>query len=276
VLKEVEQVSKMDDFRGYITDLGGPSANMYGMKGKDQEQCRKCARASCLFPKICPNLDTDHRPLTDLYRKTSAIEGVKKITIGSGIRYDFLNQENRLNHFREYAEQLITNHVSGRLKVAPEHSSQAVLKMMRKPDFSLFSELLRLFRQVNNEKGLNQQLIPYFISGHPGCRTEDMAELAIQTKRMNFKLEQVQDFTPTPMTLATEIYYTGLDPYTLKPVFTAKGAKEKQAQLQFFFWYKKEYHNRLISELQKIGRSDLIAPLLGKVLRERTKTRKKG
>ncbi len=272
ILKEVQAVTKMEDFRGYISDMGGPSANMYRMKGRDTVLCMKCKRSSCLYPSICNNLNTDHSALTMLYKKASATEGVKKIFIGSGIRYDFLDQDNRINHFREYAKNLIEEHVSGRLKVAPEHTSDKVLKLMRKPSFNLFLRFNSLFNQVNSKKGINQQLIPYFISGHPGCTTEDMAELAVITKQLNFKLEQVQDFTPTPMTLATEIYYTGLDPYTMKAVKTARGEKEKKDQLQFFFWYKKEFRDRIRSELQRIKRPDLKDKLLGAGRSEKTKS----
>ncbi|MFZ5939832.1 MAG: YgiQ family radical SAM protein [Bacteroidota bacterium] len=271
ILNEVRSVVAMEDFRGYISDLGGPSANMYRMKGKDSALCRKCRRPSCLYPKICNNLDTDHRRLTSLYLRAAEVEGVKKVFIGSGVRYDFIEQDNRLSHFAEYAEELISAHVSGRLKVAPEHTEESVLRMMRKPDFRLFHSLLALFNRINNRHGLRQQLIPYFISAHPGCRPEDMAELAVKTKQLNFKLEQVQDFTPTPMTLATEIYYTGLDPYTLKPVLTAHTPEEKQEQLQFFFWYKKEFANRIRIELRRLGRDDLIGKLLGKSAHAGTK-----
>jgi len=275
VLREVEAVSQMEDFRGYISDLGGPSANMYRMKGQDPEKCEKCKRPSCLYPSVCPNLNTDHSFLTRLYKNAAAVKGVKKVFIGSGVRYDFLGQDNSRNHFVEYATNLIENHVSGRLKVAPEHSSERVLKLMRKPGFSLFEKLNTLFRKVNEENGQNQQLIPYFISGHPACDTEDMAELAVRTKQLNFRLEQVQDFTPTPMTLATEIYYTGLDPYTLKTVYVARNEREKKNQLQFFFWYKKEYSERIKMELMRAGRADLIPKLLGKAGNFRTKERRK-
>lgn len=272
VLAEVDAASSMDDFKGYISDLGGPSANMYRMKGKDPERCRTCRRPSCLHPKICPNLDTDHRELTSLYQKASALPGIKKIFIGSGIRYDFLEEDNKRNHFREYFENLVEHHVSGRLKVAPEHSSPDLLRLMRKPDFSLFEKLNSLFQRISREKGLKQQLIPYFISSHPGCDTGDMAELAVKTKELNFKLEQVQDFTPTPMTLATEIYYTGLNPYTMKPVYVARSEKDKKKQLQFFFWYKKEARDGIRKELLRIGKTELITKLLGKDSFERTKT----
>ncbi len=264
ILRELKFISNTEGFKGHITDLGGPSANMYKMQGKNLEVCRKCKRYSCLHPKICGNLDTDHQPMIDLYRKASKVDGIKKITIGSGIRYDFLVQDNKENHFKEYFRDLVKNHVSGRLKIAPEHSSPEVLSIMRKPDIQLFKDLYREFKNINRENHMNQQLIPYFISSHPACKPEDMAELALTTKEMGYKLEQVQDFTPTPMTLATVMYYTGLDPYTLKPVITAKTDKEKSKQTMFFFWYKKEYQQQIRQELERMGRKDLVNKLLGR------------
>ena len=262
ILREVQQVAEMPDFKGYISDLGGPSANMYRMKGINEKICSKCKRPSCLHPSICKNLDTDHRPLTSLYREASKVKGIKKITIGSGIRYDFLKQNSDINHFREYFHELVKHHVSGRLKVAPEHSAKEVLEIMRKPDYHLFDRLYTDFKNINAQEGLNQQLIPYFISSHPHCSTEDMAELALATKQQGYRLEQVQDFTPTPMTLATVMYYSGYDPYTLEKVVTAKTSDEKSKQLMFFFWYKKEYRNEIKRELTRIGRQDLLRKLI--------------
>ncbi len=243
ILKEVEKVTQMPDFKGHISDLGGPSANMYRMHGKDESLCEKCVRPTCIQPNICKNLDTSHKALTELYKEVDRNPNVKKVTIGSGIRYDlFLTDEDpdgRLG-YDEYFEQLVRRHVSGRLKVAPEHVSDNVLRLMRKPSFSLFLKLKKRFDAINEKYHLNQQLIPYFISSHPACKLEDMAELALKTKELGYHLEQVQDFTPTPMTLATEIYYSGYDPYTLKPVFVARTKEEKLAQQRFFFWYKPE------------------------------------
>ena len=244
ILKEVKQVVAMPDFKGYISDLGGPSANMYGMGGRNLKACEKCRRPSCIFPQICPNLNTDHSRLLDIYHAVDALPEVKKSFIGSGVRYDLLlyqSKDEKSNAAaRQYTRELICNHVSGRLKVAPEHTSDRVLRQMRKPPFSQFEQFNRIFNRINKEEGLNQQLIPYFISSHPGCREEDMQQLATITRRLNFRLEQVQDFTPTPMTIATETWYTGYDPYTLEPVFSARTPKEKLAQRQYFFWYKKE------------------------------------
>ncbi|MFC2161456.1 YgiQ family radical SAM protein [Acidobacteriota bacterium] len=263
IKNEVDAIIKMPGFQGYITDIGGPSANMYKMIGKRLELCQKCLKPSCIFPKICSNLETDHTPMTDLYSSISEHPGVKKATIGSGIRYDlFFDHDGSIPEDKiNYVKQLIRNHVSGRLKVAPEHTSDKVLEIMRKPSFPLFHKLKKIFNEVNRKEGLNQQLIPYFISSHPGSRIEDMAELAAETKELNLHLEQVQDFTPTPMTMATVIYYSGYHPYTLKKIHSAKSRDEKINQRQFFFWYKQEYRNQIISELKEIGRYDLIEKL---------------
>lgn len=268
ILKEVKKIIAMPDFKGYLSDLGGPSANMYGMHGKNQKACEVCKRPSCVNPQICPNLNTDHSKLLEIYHAVDALPGIKKSFIGSGVRYDLLlhkSKDEKVNQAaREYTRELITKHVSGRLKVAPEHTSPEVLKFMRKPSFDLFYEFKRIFDKINKEEGLNQQIIPYFISSHPGCHEEDMAELAVITKGLDFHLEQVQDFTPTPMTISTETWYTGYDPYTLEPVFSAKTQKEKLAQRMFFFWYKPEERRAIKSELRRIGRSDLIAKLYDK------------
>ena len=268
ILKEVKQIVDQPDFKGYLSDLGGPSANMYRMGGKDIKFCRKCKRPSCIHPKVCPNLNTNHRPLLDIYHSVDAIKGIKKSFIGSGVRYDLLQYDSKdpeINRSTvEYTRELIAKHVSGRLKVAPEHTSDKVLNFMRKPSFSQFQQFKRTFDKLNKELNMKQQLIPYFISSHPGCKEEDMAELAVITKNLDFHLEQVQDFTPTPMTVSTEAYYTGYHPYTLEPIFTAHNPKEKLAQRQFFFWYQREYKNQIINELRKLGRKDLIDKLYGK------------
>ncbi len=265
ILKEVKGLTQHPEFKGYLSDLGGPSANMYRMKGKNSNLCEKCRRYSCLFPSICRNMDTDHSNLIELYKKVDSIPSIKKSFIGSGVRYDLLLQENtdvKTHESQvEYMEELIKNHVSGRLKVAPEHTSDNVLNLMRKPSFQLFYKFKKCFDRINNENGLKQQLIPYFISSHPGCREEDMAELACLTKNLDFKLEQIQDFTPTPMTLSTEIYYTGIHPYTLEKVWTPHSKEDKLEQRKFFFWYKKENQRDIINDLRKMGRADLIAQL---------------
>ena len=268
ILNEVKRITELPDFKGYLSDLGGPSANMYRLQGKDLNICRKCKKPSCIFPVVCPNLNTDHTPLLDIYRSVDRMKGIKKSFIGSGVRYDLLLHESKdplaaASH-EAYTNELIARHVSGRLKVAPEHTSDHVLNIMRKPSFELFGRFKARFDKINRENGLNQQIIPYFISSHPGCRNVDMAELAVQTKRLNFHLEQVQDFTPTPMTLATEIYYSGYHPYTLEPVFTARTKEEKLEQRKFFFWYKPEYRNAIVRDLQRMKRPDLQQKLFEK------------
>ena len=267
ILKEVDEVTKMPGFKGYLSDVGGPSANMYKMKGKIQSICDTCVAPSCIHPVICHNLDTSHKPMTDLYRAIDSHPEVKKSFIGSGIRYDMLvpeyNKQADPKELEDYTEEVITNHVSGRLKVAPEHTSDPVLRLMRKPSFSYFHQFKKSFDKINLKKKLNLQLIPYFISNHPACEVEDMANLAAETKDMGFKLEQVQGFTPTPMTVATVIYYSGYHPYTLKKVFVPKTKKEKDEQHRFFFWYKKENKNWIRNTLDKVNRNDLIQKLLG-------------
>ena len=242
ILREVKAITEMPDFKGYLSDLGGPSANMYQMRGKRQELCEKCKRPSCIHPAICPNLNGDHRPLLDIYRSVDSLPGIKKSFIGSGVRYDMLLhdwKDEALNRAAaEYTKELITKHVSGRLKVAPEHTSDAVLNLMRKPSFSLFRQFKSIFDTTCRKAGLKQQLIPYFISSHPGCTVRDMADLAAITKQMNYKLEQVQDFTPTPLTVSTTCWATGYHPYTLEPIYSAKTPEEKHEQNKLFFWYK--------------------------------------
>ena len=268
ILREVKAVAQLPDFKGYLSDLGGPSANMYAMGGKDKTLCARCKRPSCIHPKVCPNLNTDHRPLLDIYRAVDALPEIKKSFIGSGVRYDLLqhrSDDEAVNRAaKEYTHELITKHVSGRLKVAPEHTSDKVLQVMRKPSFGQFEQFKRTFDRINREENLRQQIIPYFISSHPGCTAEDMAELAVLTKRMDFQLEQVQDFTPTPMTVSTEAWYTGFHPYTLQPIFSAKSQRDKLAQRQFFFWYKPEMRRAIMEELRRIGRRDLIDKLFGR------------
>ena len=267
IVAEVQKIALLPDFKGYISDLGGPSANMYGMNGRDKTLCKKCRRNSCVHPTVCRNMNADHRPLLDVYHAVDDLPCVKKSFIGSGVRYDIIlhdNNDKALNEAAlQYAEELIRNHVSGRLKVAPEHTEPNVLNMMRKPDFALFDKFVKLFEDVCRRYGLRQQIIPYFISSHPGCTLEDMAELALKTKRLNFQLEQVQDFTPTPMTLATEMYYTGIDPHGMKPVYVARRPEEKLRQRMFFFWYKPEQRKQIAAALRGIGRADLITRLLG-------------
>lgn len=265
ILAEVRQVVAMDDFKGYISDLGGPSANMYRMGGRDTGICAKCMRPSCLHPKPCPNLDNDHTPLIEVYKAVDSLPGVKKSFIGSGVRYDLAmhrsGNEKAEAANRRYIAELIRNHVSGRLKVAPEHTEDDVLEVMRKPSFSLFYEFKDIFDRINSRENLKQQLIPYFISSHPGCTETHMAELAIKTRDLDFHLEQVQDFTPTPMTVATEIYYSGVHPYTGEKIFTAITPEQKLAQRQYFFWYDRAYRSGIMDSLRRLHRPDLIKRL---------------
>lgn len=276
ILEEVRRITEMPDFKGYISDLGGPSANMYKMHGHDLEKCKKCTRPSCLHPRPCPNLDNNHSPLLEIYHEVDSIARIKKSFIGSGVRYDLSMAPNKDPEIdkvnRRYNEELIRFHVSGRLKVAPEHTSERVLDCMRKPSFSLFYKFKDLFDRLNEKYALRQQLIPYFISSHPACTEEDMAELAAITKKLNFHLEQVQDFTPTPMTVASEIYYTGYHPYTMEQVYTARTPEEKQNQRKYFFWYKPEFANEIRKSLAKLNRGDIAKELFGSSYRSnRTK-----
>lgn len=267
IMREVEQVTSDPDFKGYISDLGGPSGNMYRMKGIDESICEKCVSPSCIHPVVCSNLDTSHQPLTEIYKKVDAHPKVKKAFVASGIRYDLLVKDYNKNldtdQAEEYMEQVITRHVSGRLKVAPEHTADDTLRVMRKPSFKHFHKFKESYDRIQEKHDLKQPLIPYFISSHPGCKEEDMANLAAETKDMGFKLEQVQDFTPTPMTVATVIYYSGVHPYTLKPTFVPKSKTEKKDQHRFFFWYKKENRQWVKDKLLNAGKPELLEKLVG-------------
>ncbi len=267
ILAEVDKITEHPEFKGYISDLGGPSGNMYRMKGIDEAICKRCVSPSCIHPVVCSNLDTTHKPMTEIYRKVDAHPKVKKAFVGSGIRYDLLvndyNKQLKQGDAEEYMEQLITRHISGRLKVAPEHTDDDTLRVMRKPSFRYFHKFKEIYDRIQKRHGLNQPLIPYFISSHPGCKEEHMANLAAETKEMGFKLEQVQDFTPTPMTVATEIYYSGVHPYTLKPYFVPKTNEEKRDQHRFFFWYKPENRQWIKEKLTKAKRPELLNRLLG-------------
>jgi len=268
IMKEVDAVSQMPDFKGYISDLGGPSANMYRMKGKDQSICDKCSAPSCIHPVVCHNLDTSHEALTNIYKKVDKHPKVKNAFVSSGIRYDLLvkeyNKKGEDKDMETYMDQLVSKHLSGRMKVAPEHTSDETLHIMRKPSFKFFHEFKKRYDRINKKHGKDQPLIPYFISSHPGSKEEDMAHLACETKDMGFKLEQVQGFTPTPMTVATIIYYTGVHPYSLKPIYTAKSKAERMAQHLFFFWYKSENRFKIKEKLSKLKRWDMVDQLLGK------------
>ncbi|WP_430817287.1 YgiQ family radical SAM protein [Carboxylicivirga sp. RSCT41] len=282
ILKEVDEIAKMPDFKGYLSDLGGPSANMYKMEGKNLRICQRCTRPSCIHPNICTNLNTDHSEMTDIYKSVNSRKDIKKAFIGSGVRYDMLynpmaSSEEQKSH-KAYMEELIVNHVSGRLKVAPEHTSDQVLKIMRKPTFKLFHKFKADFDRINKEKQLKQQIIPYFISSHPGSEELDMANLACETHDMDFKLEQVQDFTPTPMTVATVIYYSGVHPYTLEETYTPRTKNEKLQQRMYLFWYKKEFQEKIKDRLKNFKRFDMIKKLFpekeNKEAVKRSKSRK--
>lgn len=255
VLAEVEDLCRRDYFKGHVSDLGGPSANMYRLKGKNEKACQQCARPSCIFPKVCPNLNLNHQPLIELYRKASEMPGVKHITIGSGIRYDMLIADtvtDKENHLSDYIREVVNHHVSGRLKVAPEHTSSKVLQKMRKPDFKQFGIFLDKFNDANRQSGKNQQLIPYFISSHPACTLDDMKELSRLSHQYHLMTDQVQDFTPTPMTYATAMYYLGFDPYTKEKVFVARDIHEKRTQNEWFF--KKNTSVKPASQRREHGR----------------------
>ncbi len=255
IFNEIKKIIQLPDFKGYLSDLGGPSANMYMMKGKEMKLCQVCSRPSCIWPAVCKNLNTSHKELTELYRKVDRIEGIKKSFIGSGVRYDLLFPEWNKNAGRdeaEYLEELIKNHISGRLKVAPEHTAPHVLAYMRKVPFDLFRKLKKRFDNIRTKHDLKYEMIPYFISAHPGCTDADMKDLVADVKSLGIKPEQVQDFTPTPMTLSTLMYYTGFDPYSGKKVYVAKNIEEKRRQKEYFFWYKKDQrHTRLNDQTNK-------------------------
>lgn len=264
VLKELEKITQMDDFKGHITDIGGPSANMYKMSGKDLNICKRCKRPSCIFPNVCKNLNTDHTAMVNLYGKARNKYNIKRISIGSGVRYDLIQHAHPENRAaaETYLEDLVRYHVSGRLKVAPEHTQDKVLNIMRKPGFGLFVDLKKRFDQINKKYGMNQQLIPYFISSHPGCEVKDMVHLAAESRKHDLITDQVQDFTPTPMTLATVMYYSGIDPYSHEKVYVAKDREAKLAQRKYFFTKDRKNHEAIKKDLQKLGLSDLERALL--------------
>ena len=258
ILREVDTITADPDFHGVLSDLGGPSANMWRMRGRNQELCRRCSRYSCSMPTLCKNLDSDHSPMISLLHKVAANPKVKHLYVGSGIRCDLFTDDNA---GWQYFRRVVLNHTSGRLKVAPEHTSDHVLALMRKPSFSLFRETKRRFDEICRQADLRYQLIPYYISSHPGCRLEDMAQLAVDMKQMGYRLEQIQDFTPTPMTIATEMYYTGIDPTTLKPVYVVTTPADKADQRRLFFFYKPEMQRDIINSLRKNNLNTYISRL---------------
>ena len=237
ILREAAALTMLPGFAGNISDLGAPTANMYGMKGKDRERCARCRRKSCLFPSPCDNMDRSHARLLGLYAKVDALKGIRHSYIGSGIRYDlFIDKDGFVDGTsRKYLTELILKHTSGRLKVAPEHTEGHVLALMAKPSFVLFERLRGEFDRICAREGVRMQLVPYFISGHPGCTMEDMERLSRNRYLEGLYMEQVQDFTPTPMTASSVMFYSGLDPKTLKPVFVERDVERKKRQKSFFF-----------------------------------------
>jgi uncharacterized radical SAM protein YgiQ len=237
ILREIEKVKALPGFAGNISDVGGPTANMYRMGGKDKTLCEKCRRKSCLFPVICSNLNNSHKSLLELYHKIDALPGIKHSYIGSGIRYDLFLSEKGFydNTCRDYFYELMEKHTSGRLKVAPEHTEDEVLKQMGKPSFKLFERLREEFDLHNRKRDMHLQLVPYFISSHPGCTMADMQALAHNKCLRGVYMDQVQDFTPTPMTRSSVSYYTGLDTRTFRPIPVEKNPQRKKEQKSYFF-----------------------------------------
>ena len=237
IVREAEEMRSLPGFAGNISDLGAPTANMYGMKGRDAELCAVCRRKSCLFPSPCRNLDRSHDRLLRLYARIASIKGIRHAYIGSGIRYDLFLDENGFvdSSSCPYLKELILEHTSGRLKVAPEHTEEHVLKYMAKPSFRLFIRLRKEFDRITAAGGRHCSLVPYFISGHPGCTMRDMARLSRNPALKGLYMDQVQDFTPTPMTTSSVMYYTGLDPRTMEKVFVERDIERKRSQKSFFF-----------------------------------------
>lgn len=237
IVAEVRRLAAMPEFHGNISDLGAPTANMYGMRGADTSRCEVCRRKSCLYPAPCRNLDRSHERVLRMYGKVMAVKGVKHAYIGSGVRYDlFLDEKGFIDDTgKPYLKSLMLEHTSGRLKVAPEHTEDKVLGYMAKPSFRLFERLRTEFDAINRENGTHTELVPYFISSHPGCTFQDMERLAHNPGLKGIWMDQVQDFTPTPMTTSSVMFYTGLDPRTLKPVFVERDPDRKKAQKQLFF-----------------------------------------
>jgi uncharacterized radical SAM protein YgiQ len=237
ILKEIEALNSLPGFAGNISDVGAPTANMYGMRGRNPDLCGQCRRKSCLFPSPCKNMDRSHERLLKLYEKIAAVPGIRHAYIGSGIRYDlFLDEKGYVDESSyPYFKELVLNHTSGRLKVAPEHTEDSVLKLMAKPSFKLFSRLRREFDRIVRSGGRKCELVPYFISGHPGCGMKEMEKLARNPDLSGLYMDQVQDFTPTPMTTSSVMYYTGLDTKNLQKIFVERDIERKRAQKSFFF-----------------------------------------
>jgi uncharacterized radical SAM protein YgiQ len=252
ILREVRALRRMDDFRGTITDLGGPTANMYQMKCKDDAIETACRRMSCVFPEVCENLGTDHGPLLQIMKAVREEPGVSKVFIASGVRYDLAERS------PEFIAALAQHHTGGQLSVAPEHSKKEVLDRMKKPGIESYERFVEQFKCKSQEAGKEQHLVPYFISGHPGSTLRDMVDLAVYLKQNDLRPRQVQDFIPTPMSMAACMYYTGIDPFTRSPVYTARDLHEKRLQKALLLYWDAAHHDEAREALIKAGRGDLI------------------
>lgn len=252
VLREVRALRRMDDFRGTITDLGGPTANMYNLKCKSPTIEAACRKLSCVHPDICPNLNTDHTAVIDVMEKVREAPGVKHVFIASGVRYDLATRS------PEYVAALAKHHVGGHLSVAPEHVAPGVLDKMKKPGIAVYEKFKEMFACASQDAGKEQYEIPYFISGHPGCTLDDMIELALWLKAQGYRPRQVQDFIPTPMSVASAMYYTGIDPLTMEPIYSARGLREKKLQKALLLYWDKANWPLAREALLQAGRGDLI------------------
>ena len=252
ILREVRALRRMDDFRGTITDLGGPTANMYQMKCKDEAIETACRRMSCVFPEVCENLGTDHGPLLQVMKAVRQEPGVSKVFIASGVRYDLAERSPK------FIAELAQHHTGGQLSVAPEHNKKDVLDRMKKPGIESYERFVEQFKCASREAGKEQHLVPYFISGHPGSTLGDMVDLALYLKENGLRPRQVQDFIPTPMSMAACMYYTGIDPFTRKPVYTARDLHEKRLQKALLLYWDADHHDETREALIKAGRGDLI------------------
>jgi len=265
ILNEIEQITKMPDFKGYISDIGGPSANMYYMAPKDVQRCEKCKRYSCLYPSLCNNVNSSHKSLIELYDNVKKINGIKAAFVNSGIRYDlFLNENGYMPEGKEYFNKLVSNHISGRLKVAPEHSSAFILNLMRKPPFSLFLKIKQEYDKLNAENGTCRQIVPYLITSHPGSKMDDSFELAIELKKAKIKPEQMQDFTPTPMTLSSVMYYCGFNPANNEKLYVTKSVEEKRLNNQVVMYHRKEAKEDIIKAARFLKNKSLSKKLMNK------------
>jgi len=257
IVAEVGELAGKTWFRGSISDVGGPTANMYGLCCGSAETNRLCRRSSCLFPAICKHLASNDKRAVGLLRKVRAVEGVKHVAVSSGVRYDLMERQ------KAYFQELVAHHVSGLLKVAPEHFAEHVTALMRKPGRKAFESFLCRFRDESARIGKQQLIVPYLISGHPGCTLSDMLDLALALRTLGFKVEQVQDFTPTPGSLSTCMFHTGIDPDSGKDVYVPRSDREKGLQKALLLWHQPAERNKVLEALRELGREDLAAVLLG-------------